>query len=123
MPPENRRWNIVDGRLQKAKFRSQYQTSGSNAGVGRIIMENIIAPPALSPADMLKTLNKLNAVDPFGHFVAQLISDAQPQRCAVRDRQRLPVHLVSENGLRQSGDFQIDHFVVIAMAGSLPFLI
>ena len=41
-------------------------------------MKDIVAPPALSLADMLKCIDKLNAVDPFGHFVAQLIFDAQP---------------------------------------------
>jgi hypothetical protein len=66
------------GQRRKQNCEGQYHASGSNAGVGRIIMKDIVAPPALSLADMLKCIDKLNAVDPFGHFVAQLIFDAQP---------------------------------------------
>ena len=72
---------------------------GSNAGVGRRIMKHIIAPTALSLADLLEARDKFDAVDPFGHFISQLIFHSQPQRCPVRDWQRLTVHFISEDRL------------------------
>ena len=57
----------------------------SDAGIRRIIMEHIISPTTLSLADVLKAVYELEMIDPFGHFVTQLIFYSQPQRRTVRD--------------------------------------
>ena len=49
-------------------------------------MEHIISPTTLSLADVLKAVHKLETVDPFGHFIAQLIFYSQPQRRTMSDR-------------------------------------
>jgi len=48
-------------------------------------MEHIISPTTLSLADVLKAVYELEMIDPFGHFVTQLIFYSQPQRRTVRD--------------------------------------
>jgi hypothetical protein len=40
-------------------------------------MEHIVPPTALSLADMLETVDDLDAINPFGHFVTQLIFHSQ----------------------------------------------
>src|SRR5437868_15423556 len=51
---------------------------------------------ALSFAQLLFRLHKLNALDPLDHLVAKLILDAQPQRSAIYFRERATVHARSE---------------------------
>ena len=43
-------------------------------------MKHIVPPTALSLADVLNTGHDLDAINPFGHFVSQLIFHPQPQR-------------------------------------------
>src|SRR5256885_1281216 len=58
----------------------------SKTSIQRIIMEHIVPPTALSLPDALKAVHDLNAINPFGHFVTELIFYAQPQRRSVRNR-------------------------------------
>src|SRR4029078_9182356 len=48
----------------------------------------------------------------FRHLVTELPLDTQPQWCAIRNRQRLLVHIIGENGLRMESIDQIDALVV-----------
>ena len=58
----------------------------SKPGIHRIIMEHIVPPTALSLADVVYAVHYLDAINPFGHFVSQLIFHSQPQRRSVRNR-------------------------------------
>ena len=57
-------------------------------------------------------VHRLDPHHVFRHLVAELPLDAQPERRAVRNRQRLIVHLVGEDGLRVEGVNQRDRLVI-----------
>src|SRR6185369_2141364 len=71
---------------------------------------------ALAAGDVGEALDQLDPHQIFGVLVAQLTLDPQPDRRAVRYRQRLVVQLVGQNCLRMVGIFEIDALVVGAGA-------
>ena len=75
-------------------------------------------PPKSRPArpEIGKALHGFDPHDVFGHLVAELPLDPQAQRRAMRDRQRLVVHVVGEDRLRMEGVLQVDALVIAAGA-------
>src|SRR6185312_16704649 len=58
----------------------------------------ILVIAALSRAEVGEVPNKLDRRDPLDHLEAQLVLTPQPQRRAMEDAHRRPVHFVGENG-------------------------
>src|SRR5882672_11656414 len=52
---------------------------------------------ALAPTKRRETLDRLDPHDVFRHFVAELTFDTQPQRRAMRNVQRLVIHIVGQD--------------------------
>ena len=47
-----------------------------NSRARRIVIEHIVAPAALTEADTSKVFDELDAVDPLGHLVSELMFDS-----------------------------------------------
>src|SRR6266404_7667279 len=72
-----------------------------------------ILPVAATPAvDVAEALDGFDPHDVFGHLVAKLTLEPQPQRRAMRDRQDGIVHVVGQDGLYVEGIRKIDALVV-----------
>src|SRR5438876_10035609 len=73
----------------------------------------LILPVTTLPAcDLVEALHELDAHDVLRVLVTELALDAQAYGCAVRDRQRLVVELVGEEGLRMEGIVHVDALAV-----------
>jgi len=65
-----------------------------------------------------EALHQLDAHDVFRHLVAELPFEAQPQRRAVGNGQRLAVHVIGEDRLRMRSIDQVDALIERALSGS-----
>jgi hypothetical protein len=95
----------------------------SDTRVRRVIVEHIVAPPALAFAKLPELRDELNAVDPLGHLVPELMLDSESQRRTVLDWKRRAVHLIGEDYLGFTCRLEIDDLVIVAIARAFPFLI
>src|SRR5215469_3634765 len=68
---------------------------------------------SLAGTDRGIAFDRFNLHHIFGHFVAQLPFDPQPERSPMRHRQGRVVHLVGEQGLRVEGILQPDALVIL----------
>ena len=67
--------------------------------------------PLTSP-DGAVVLDELDGSQVLDHLEAQLRLDAQTARCPVRNRKRLPVHVVGKDRLRVARELKVDRLVV-----------
>src|ERR1700731_1313228 len=67
-----------------------------NPGIPRVPLVFPVA--ALTTTDRREALDEFDAHDVFRHFVTELTLVAQTKRRAIRDRQHLIIHLISEDG-------------------------
>src|SRR5438309_1256424 len=72
----------------------------------------ILPVPPLPATDGREGLHQLDPHDVFGHLVAELALDAQPERRAVLDRERAIVDLVREDRLGVKRVVEVDALVV-----------
>ena len=76
------------------------------------IVTSVLPITAVATGDLGKAVNDFDRPDVLGHLVPELLLDAQAQRRAVGDRQRLPVQPVGKDRLWMTGADEIDAFVV-----------
>src|SRR6202451_2242437 len=74
----------------------------------------VLPETAAAARDLGEIVDRLDAHDVFGHLVAELALDPEPQRRAVPDFERLVIHLVSKDGLRMKRVDEPDRLVIAA---------
>src|SRR6185437_4229778 len=80
----------------------------------RAVILMIFAPAALTEPDVRELRYQFDGADELHHDEAQLRLHPQPERRSMRDRQRVAVHLVGEQGLRMPGQLHADRAVIIS---------
>src|SRR6266851_1176117 len=79
----------------------------------RVPLITAIFPIAAAAAMQIgEALHQLDAHDVFRHLVAELPLEAQPQRRAVGNGQRLAIHVIGEDRLRMHSVDQVDALIV-----------
>src|SRR5262249_7508835 len=76
------------------------------------LVAQIFPETAAPAADLGEVVDRFDAHHVLRHLVTELPLDAQPQGSAVRDRKRLIVHLVGEDGLRMVRILKADRLVI-----------
>src|SRR4051794_1812377 len=72
----------------------------------------VLPVAAFALRDGCQIVDEFDTPDVFGHLVAELRLDAEPERRAVLDRQRGAVHLVGKDRLRMARVAYIDALVI-----------
>src|SRR5690606_19876355 len=84
--------------------------AGSDASVP--LVAQVFPVAALTLADGVQAIDRLDRGQVLGVFVAEVAFDPQPQWRAVLDRQRLAVERMGDQGLRMPRIVQIAAFVI-----------
>src|SRR5713226_10104435 len=87
-------------------------TRGSTSDPRLLLITAIFPIAAAAAMQIGEALHQLDAHDVFRHLVAELPLEAQPQRRAVRNGQRLTVHVIGEDRLRMRSVDQVDALIV-----------
>ena len=66
----------------------------------------IFVGTAFAFADLLLGFDELDTLDPFYHFIAELVLHPQPQRRTMKGGERLAIHLERKQALRFERVFQ-----------------
>src|SRR6185437_1271554 len=102
----------LDGPVQSRFKLEGRRVARSDASVPFVAA--VLPEAAAAARDLGEAVDRLDAHDVFGHLVAELALEPEPQGGAVLDLERRVVHLVGEDRLRMKGVDEPDRLVVAA---------
>src|SRR3990172_3812959 len=110
-----------DGMQRRSNADGLAPRADRDSDTGIPLIAIVLPRTAIPSSNVVKVIDDLDASQELRHLVPKLSFDPDAQGGPVRKRQRSPIHLMGENGLRMKGVDQVDALVEASGAIRVPW--